>query len=106
MNRSTSKRSKCDPTGDTSLPSVRAGNLLLSRVVLLAMLALWQGGTYIIENPMSSLLPFHPRIAQLTAAFRVCFPVRPLCVVVEPVSNSCARVCVWVTVFIMHQVSN
>ena len=72
MNRSTSKRTKVDPTGDTSLPSVRTGNLLFSRVVLLAMLVLWREGTYIIENPMSSLLPYHPRFAQLFSKFRAC----------------------------------
>jgi hypothetical protein len=65
MNRGTSKRSKSNPLGDSSVPSVDTTNRLTSRCVLLIMTAIARGATWLLEQPASSLLPHHPRVEQL-----------------------------------------
>ena len=65
MNRGTSKRTASNPLGDCSEPSVRLGNLLTTRFVLLVLLGVARGAMWCCEQPMSSLMPRHPRMQQL-----------------------------------------
>lgn len=65
LNRGTSKRSKSNPLGDTSIPSVATTSQLTSRCALLIMTAVARGSCWLLEQPSSSLLPHHPRMAQL-----------------------------------------
>ncbi len=54
INRSASMRSPLSIMGDTTLPHVRLGNLMASRVALLIWLARARGCTWVVEQPMSS----------------------------------------------------
>ena len=65
MCRGTSQRSKIDPLGRTELPCVRSANLMVSRCALLMRLCHAKGGTWILEQPMSSLMIYHPRLQEI-----------------------------------------
>lgn len=65
INLATSKRSPCTPWGRTDLKYVRVGNALVSRSVLLILLCYALGGCWLLEQPGSSVLPWHPRFEYL-----------------------------------------
>lgn len=65
LNRHTSKRSREAPLGDEGQPSVRRANLLVTRWTLLVLLAVSRGCLWLAEQPMSSLMPEHPRLKQV-----------------------------------------
>ena len=87
MNRGTSKRSRTNPLGDTTVPSVAATNQLTSRCTLLVMTAVARGACWLLEQPASSLLPHHPRMAQLVHLSRD--------LVFEKTTNTITCVCVF-----------
>ena len=61
VNQATHKRSAVLPWGDTSLESVRVGNCLMSRSILLAFLCWCLGGAFLMEQPGSSRVTVYPR---------------------------------------------
>jgi hypothetical protein len=67
LNRGTSKRSRQCPLGSEQVPSVATANLLASRVAILIMLAAARSAVWITEQPASSVLEHHPRLAQIRA---------------------------------------
>ena len=70
VNVGRSKRSATTPWGDTNLSYVNLGNLLLSRTILLILLATCLGKTWVVEQPGGSLLPFYPRWEKLIATIK------------------------------------
>jgi hypothetical protein len=66
INRGTSKRSSCNPLG-CSHPYVVHANVMVSRTGLLMLLALCLNLHVILEQPASSLMFLHPRIAQIVS---------------------------------------
>ena len=74
MNTGTSKRTPTDPLGDLSQPTVVKANTIVSRFVLLVLLASARDCVFLVEQPRSSLMPYHPRwmvIRHLCAALIV-----------------------------------
>ena len=67
INQATHKRSPMMPWGDTELESVRVGNCLMSRSLLLALLCWCLGGTFLLEQPGSSRITLYPRFDWLVA---------------------------------------
>ena len=65
VNVGTSKRSPTTPWGDVSRPYIVLGNCLASRSILLTMLATALGGTWILEQPGSSLMQWLLRMEHL-----------------------------------------
>ena len=65
INRGTSQRSRSNPLGNRSIPSVASANELVSRFSLLVLLAVARGAAWLVEQPSTSLLPLHPRIANV-----------------------------------------
>lgn len=63
INRGTSGRSQADPLGRVQYPSVARANLMLSRVCLLLTVIMHNRGHLVIENPVSSLIEYAPRLA-------------------------------------------
>ncbi|CAE7616202.1 unnamed protein product [Symbiodinium sp. CCMP2456] len=83
MNVGTSKRSACNSVGWDHVPTVRLGNQLLERSILLLYLATSLGLTWMVEQPRGSVLDMYPtwrhmlmqlyRVAGTRAASRVCW---------------------------------
>ena len=67
MNLGTSKRNKIAIFGDCDYHYVRAANLQVARVCLLLEWACAMGIYWALEQPISSLLEFHPRYQALLA---------------------------------------
>lgn len=59
------RRSRTSPLGDPNVPSCRAANIIVSRVAILAALAHSRHVYFAVEQPMSSLMPRHPRMEDL-----------------------------------------
>lgn len=57
--RGSTMRSRTQPMGDTSRPSVQLGNLLTARTVVLLILAAAKGCWWVCEQPSSSLMERH-----------------------------------------------
>lgn len=66
-NRGTSMRSRQAPLGNGELSSVASANTLVSRFALLVLLAVARGAFWLVEQPGSSLMEWHPRIAAVRA---------------------------------------
>ena len=64
LNRFTSGRSRDNWQGNTSVLSVRQGNLMVSRVVLLLWLLDAMGCVYVLEQPLGSILDAHARFQE------------------------------------------
>lgn len=62
MSSSVSGRRKMCPDGDTSQPCVQQGTQLMTRFMLLALLAACRGVYWCIEQPGSSVMVHHRRI--------------------------------------------
>ncbi|CAJ1435264.1 unnamed protein product [Effrenium voratum] len=58
-------RTPSRPLGNEQVAGVRLGNLLASRTVLLIWVLVSVDGVFLLEQPRSSMLPWHPRIRQL-----------------------------------------
>ena len=65
MSMGTTMRTRWTPEGDSSVECVRKGNLMVCRCVLLAALAHAMNLTWIIEQPSSSVMVYHPRMQWL-----------------------------------------
>lgn len=64
LNRGTSGRSRDNPCGREQFPSVQKANLMLSRVVLLLTVIMHHRGHWVIQNPISSLIDYYPRLEE------------------------------------------
>ena len=62
-NRGTSARTYDKPLGDTTLPSVVRGNVMVFRCMMLALVAQLKGAVVTVEQPTSSLMSCHPAFA-------------------------------------------
>ena len=71
MSRGTTKREIFNPLGDTSCLSVRVGNAMVARAVLLLHLYEARGMFWVLEQPQNSLLEEHPRFADFCRRFDV-----------------------------------
>ncbi|CAE7379936.1 unnamed protein product [Symbiodinium sp. CCMP2456] len=67
MNVAVHKRCALWPEGDTTMPSVRLGNLLCSRCCLLLLLITAMNGAWLLEQPAGSYMPWYQ---DLVEAFR------------------------------------
>ena len=69
--RSTSERSIWNPLGNVRHAFVRRGNLMVSRVALILRLLSSNGVWWVLEQPKSSVMIWHPRLEQLLEHMRV-----------------------------------
>lgn len=67
MSRSVTRRSRGQPLGNEQVPCVQEGNLQVTRVVLVLLYASFLGATWVVEQPMTSLLFHHPRFQYLAS---------------------------------------
>ncbi|CAK8985281.1 unnamed protein product [Durusdinium trenchii] len=65
VNAGTHGRTPFHPLGNSHYPSVQLSNALTSRTCLLIYLITAMGGVWILEQPRSSLVSWHPRIRLL-----------------------------------------
>ena len=65
INQGTHRRSQLTPYGDCEKKSVRMGNCLMSRAILLACLAECLEGIWLLEQPGSSRVTMYPRFEWL-----------------------------------------
>ena len=65
LNRGTSRRCRARPLGDTRVVSVRQANIMVSRVCLLLYIFISKGVWWLLEQPVSSLLEYHPRMQEM-----------------------------------------
>ena len=68
MSQKHCQRSVIDPEGNAACASVNAGNLMVVRMVLLAMCQLARDGIWLLEQPMTSLMRQHRRFVWLQRA--------------------------------------
>ena len=61
LNRGTNKRTWVFPLGDPRVPSVRAGNEMVSKLFLFLMIMTIKGAFWLLEQPVSSLMHRHGR---------------------------------------------
>ena len=61
MSRHSTGRNVLEPLGNERSQSVKDGNLMVSRVVLALMLIMARGSVFVLEQPLQSFLPEHPR---------------------------------------------
>ena len=71
MNRGTSKRALWKPLGDLSNPNIVAANCMVSRQALYLWLYLATGKFIVMEQPVGSLLEYHPRMAEIKKVFPI-----------------------------------
>ena len=71
VNVGTHQRSATNPLGNTDHLYIRNGNLMASRVALIVFLLTAMGIWVLLEQPMSSFMELHPRIAQWIAHFGI-----------------------------------
>ena len=70
-NAGTSGRTDLNPAGNTDRGSVRLGNLLAHRCMLLMILAAARGIWFFLEQPSSSKLPLLPRWTEMLQYVKV-----------------------------------
>ena len=71
LNRATSQRSPLGIYGNTKLGYVRDANLMVSRCALLIWIARTRGLHWVLEQPSSSIMLYHPRLQELARSLRV-----------------------------------
>lgn len=79
INVGTSGRSKTRPLGNAQYPSVATANRMMSRVVLLCCIFDALGIWWLVEQPMGSLMQWHPRwqwLMSVRAVYRLSFRMR------------------------------
>ena len=64
------RRSAANPLGDLRRPEVRAGNQMVSRMVMVILLILVRGGQWLLEQPGSSRMALLPRMQWLLNKFQ------------------------------------
>ena len=69
--RGSTKRSATRPLGREDAPSVRAGNTMVARCVLIILLAASRGINWCLEQPQGSLMERHPAMQSLFSLVRV-----------------------------------
>ena len=69
--RGTTQRSRTRPLGRTDYPSVRLGNLLCCRALLLVILAASKGCMWVLEQPGSSTMEWHPLFQKMMKMIEV-----------------------------------
>ena len=62
ISRPTTLRSFFDPLGRQDLPSVAEANIMVARSALVILLVLALNGTFMVEQPATSILWRHPRM--------------------------------------------
>ena len=65
INRGTSGRNRLLWAGNTTLKYIHDANKMVSRTVLLLWIASWRGVTWVLEQPISSVMGEHDRLQQL-----------------------------------------
>ena len=65
------KRSLDNPKGDTSVPSVRMGNIMASRLCIILWIQLAKGVLWVVENPVGSMIEKYSRFQQIIRAFPI-----------------------------------
>ena len=76
MSSGTTKRSKLAPMGDRNCQSVRMGNLMVSRMVLILLVVQAVGAAWFLEQPLTSLMMHHVRMQWLARKVAI-FELRP-----------------------------
>lgn len=71
MSRGTTQRSRTKPLGRTDYPSVRLGNLLFCRALILVILAACKGCMWVLEQPGSSTMEWHPLFQRMMKMIEV-----------------------------------
>ena len=71
VSRSGTGRSQFEPLGNVEYLKVRAANLMVFRCVLLCAFVTAKGGTWLLENPVSSIIWRHPAFQWLLSWCRV-----------------------------------
>lgn len=79
LNRGTSHRTAQHPCGDEAVPSVKSANVIVSRVILLLLVAIARNAAWAVEQPLSSLMDLHPRFAQLKELCRGLAKLHAVC---------------------------
>lgn len=69
--RGSTHRSRTNPLGRKDSPSCRLGNLLCCRALVLVILAAAKGVFYILEQPQSSCMEYHPLFQRMSAMLGV-----------------------------------
>ncbi|CAK9008773.1 unnamed protein product [Durusdinium trenchii] len=70
INKGTNKRYPYDALGDHAVSSVSQGNQLATRCALLLYSIVAMGGCFLLEQPRSSMLSWHPRIREVFLALK------------------------------------
>ena len=65
LSRGSTGRSRERPLGEEERECVRVANLLVSRVAILIYLAVSRGAVWVLEQPASSIMTCHPRMARI-----------------------------------------
>ena len=71
MSRYSTGRNVNEPLGHSWSPSATEGNLLVARTILLLRLIVARGCVYILEQPLGSIMPEHPRFQQFLREYIV-----------------------------------
>jgi hypothetical protein len=71
MNRGTSGRSRACPLGRKGVKSVAEANEMVARVVLLLYIFQAKNVFWLLEQPASSVMQFHPRLQQFMGEFHI-----------------------------------
>jgi len=66
MARGSTGRSKGNVLGRPGVKCVQEANMVISRLAILIMLAVARGAMWCVEQPLSSLMPDHPRMRLLS----------------------------------------
>ena len=70
VSRAVTRRCLVLPLGDVAVPCVAAANAMVSRLVLLILVNLAKKVWVLIEQPLNSILEYHPRFQWLLQEFR------------------------------------
>lgn len=70
LSRYSSKRNYLRPEGLTELPWVVQANTMAARVCLILLLVVFAESTFLLEQPVSSLLPRYQRFRQVISSLR------------------------------------
>lgn len=70
-NRGTSQRSATNPVGEERHQSVRTGNILLCRTLVIIWIAQALGCHWVLEQPKGSVMELHPRFQEVLSRLGV-----------------------------------
>ena len=86
--RGTTQRSRTKPLGRTDYPSVRLGNLLCCRALILVILAACKGCMWVLEQLASSTMEWHPLFQKMLKMIDVRKMFISMCVTTEALHAS------------------